>query len=64
MSVRHRNNVSVYGNGPATVVFAHGFGCDQAVWRFISPAFEERYRIVAFDLVGGGSSTSATRSAR
>ena len=59
MSVRHRNNVSVYGNGPATVVFAHGFGCDQAVWRFISPAFEERYRIVAFDLVGSGGSDLA-----
>lgn len=56
MSVRHRNNVSIFGAGSTTVVFAHGFGCDQAVWRFISPAFEERYRILAFDLVGSGSS--------
>lgn len=56
MSVRHRNNVSVYGTGTTTVVFAHGFGCDQAVWRFISPAFAERYRILAFDLVGSGGS--------
>jgi len=59
MSVRHRNNVSVYGSGSTTVVFAHGFGCDQAVWRFISPAFEERYRILAFDLVGSGGSDLA-----
>ena len=59
MSVRHRNNVSVHGTGSTTVVFAHGFGCDQAVWRFISPAFEERYRILAFDLVGSGGSDLA-----
>lgn len=59
MSVRRRNNVFVYGSGPTTVVFAHGFGCDQAVWRFISPAFEERYRILAFDLVGSGGSDLA-----
>lgn len=56
MSVRQRNNVNVSGRGTATVVFAHGFGCDQAVWRFLSPAFEERYRLVAFDLVGSGHS--------
>ena len=56
MSVRQRNNVTVSGRGATTVVFLHGFGCDQAVWRFLSPAFEERYRIVAFDLVGSGNS--------
>ena len=59
MSVRHRNNVSIHGTGSTTVVFAHGFGCDQAVWRFISPAFAERYRILAFDLVGSGGSDLA-----
>ena len=56
MSVRQRNNVTISGRGTTTVVFLHGFGCDQAVWRFLSPAFEERYRIVAFDLVGSGNS--------
>jgi len=56
MSVRTRNNVTVSGRGSTTVVFAHGFGCDQAVWRFLTPAFEARYRIVAFDLVGSGDS--------
>ena len=56
MSVRQRNNVSVSGRGATTVVFAHGFGCDQAVWRFLSPAFADRYRLVAFDLVGSGHS--------
>jgi len=56
MSVRTRNNVNVSGHGGATVVFLHGFGCDQTVWRFLLPAFEERYRIIAFDLVGSGNS--------
>jgi len=56
MSVRHRNNVTLSGRGSTTVVFGHGFGCDQAVWRFLAPAFEARYRILAFDLVGCGDS--------
>lgn len=60
MSVQQRNNVYAYGSGPATLLFAHGFGCDQSVWRFLVPAFEDRYRIVLFDSVGsGGSDLSA-----
>jgi sigma-B regulation protein RsbQ len=38
------------------MVFAHGFGCDQNMWRFITPAFEDDYRIVLFDYVGSGKS--------
>jgi sigma-B regulation protein RsbQ len=38
------------------MVFAHGFGCDQHMWRFITPAFENDYRIVLFDYVGSGKS--------
>ncbi len=38
------------------MVFAHGFGCDQNMWRFIWPAFAEKYRIVLFDHVGCGGS--------
>jgi sigma-B regulation protein RsbQ len=56
MSVRIRNNVRTAGTGPATMVFAHGFGCDQAMWRFIAPAFAERFRTITFDLVGSGGS--------
>jgi sigma-B regulation protein RsbQ len=42
------------------MVFAHGFGCDQNMWRFVAPAFEDRYRTVLFDYVGaGGSDLSA-----
>ena len=56
MSVQKRNNVRVAGNGKTTIVFAHGFGCDQAMWRLMEPAFSNRYRTVLFDLVGSGQS--------
>ncbi|HEY5921239.1 MAG TPA: alpha/beta hydrolase [Kofleriaceae bacterium] len=60
MSLKQRNNVNVFGRGSSTMFFAHGFGCDQNMWRLLVPAFEERYRIVLFDLVGsGGSDLSA-----
>jgi sigma-B regulation protein RsbQ len=56
MSVQYRNHVQIAGDGPATIVFAHGFGCDQRMWRFLAPAFAQRYRTVLFDLVGSGKS--------
>jgi sigma-B regulation protein RsbQ len=56
MSVDQRNNVHIFGRGPSTMVFAHGFGCDQTMWRYLVPAFEARYKIVLFDLVGSGLS--------
>jgi len=38
------------------MLFAHGFGCDQNMWRFVAPAFEDRYKVVRFDHVGAGAS--------
>ncbi len=38
------------------MLFAHGYGCDQNMWRFITPAFEGRYKIILFDHVGHGQS--------
>jgi len=55
-----RNNVRVGGAGAKAMMFAHGFGCDQNMWRFVAPAFEQEYRTVLFDHVGaGGSDLSA-----
>lgn len=54
-----RNNVTVLGNGTQPMVFVHGFGCDQQMWRFLTPAFEDDYRIVLFDYVGHGGSDRA-----
>ena len=51
-----RNNVTIRGKGSRTMVFAHGFGCDQNMWRFVTPAFEDDYRVVLFDYVGSGKS--------
>ena len=56
MNVERRNNVNVIGFGQKAMVFAHGFGCDQNMWRFVWPAFAEQYRIVLFDHVGCGGS--------
>jgi sigma-B regulation protein RsbQ len=58
MDIRERNNVVVRGNDKAetTLLFAHGFGCDQNMWRYVAPAFEDRFRVVLFDHVGSGGS--------
>ena len=56
MSVQQRNNVQVTGDGPATMVFVHGFGCDQNMFRFVAPSYASRYRTVLLDLVGSGNS--------
>jgi sigma-B regulation protein RsbQ len=51
-----RNNVLISGRGTTPMVFAHGFGCDQNMWRFVAPAFEDRFKVVLFDHVGCGKS--------
>ena len=56
MNILQRNNVRVSGNGSQAIVFAHGYGCDQAMWRMVSPAFEQDYKVVLFDYVGAGRS--------
>lgn len=56
MNVIRRNNVTITGNGPDAMLFAHGFGCDQNMWRYVAPAFEKNYKIVLFDHVGAGGS--------
>ncbi len=55
-NVLKRNNVKVVGKGVQPMLFIHGFGCDQNIWRFVTPAFEERYKIILLDLVGCGKS--------
>ena len=54
--IHSRNNVQVFGRGAQPMLFAHGFGCDQNMWRFVTPHFEEDYQIVLFDYVGSGKS--------
>lgn len=65
MSVLGRNNVQLSGNGTQPMLFAHGFGCDQGMWRFVAPSFQADHQVVLFDHVGAGSSdASAYRRAK
>ncbi len=55
-NISKRNHINISGKGRQPMVFAHGFGCDQNMWRFITPAFENNYKIILFDYVGAGRS--------
>ena len=60
MSALERNNVTVQGKPDGQpMLFAHGFGCDQAMWRFVWPEFSDDYRVVLFDHVGYGGADAA-----
>ena len=63
-STRARHNVRVLGRGTTPMVFAHGFGCDQNMWRFITPAFERDYKIILFDYLGHGQSDRTAYDSR
>ncbi len=57
MDALARNNVQVTGvSGAQPVVFAHGFGCDQHMWRYVTPHFTDTHLVVVFDHVGAGAS--------
>jgi sigma-B regulation protein RsbQ len=56
MSVLNRNNVKMFGQGSQPMIFAHGYGCDQNMWRLVTPAFQQDHRIILFDHVGAGDS--------
>ena len=61
MGVVVRNNVRVSGNVRGRpMLFAHGFGCDQNMWRLVAPAFEDEYRVILFDHVGAGGSDASS----
>src|ERR1051326_8338039 len=65
MDVIARNNVFSTGWAEGQpMLFSHGFGCDQNMWRLVAPAFEDRYRVVLFDHVGAGQSDLAAYDRR
>ncbi len=59
MDILRRHNVTRRGQGRQTLLFAHGFGCDQQMWRFVAPAFEATHDVVLFDHIGCGGSDPA-----
>lgn len=56
MSLDTRNNIHVEGHGERTIIFAHGFGCDQNMWRSVASTFQDRFQTVLYDHVGAGRS--------
>jgi sigma-B regulation protein RsbQ len=65
MSVLRTFNVNIHGVDGPPMLFAHGFGCDQNMWRHVWPAFADQYRIILFDYIGfGRSDASAYRRDR
>jgi sigma-B regulation protein RsbQ len=54
------HNVHISGrSGAQAMVFAHGFGCDQNMWRFVAPRFEDDFQVVLFDHIGAGKSDTS-----
>jgi sigma-B regulation protein RsbQ len=64
MSALQKNNVKISGTGRRPMLFAHGFGCDQNMWRLVVPAFEDDFKVVLFDHVGAGRSDLSAYSPR
>ena len=60
VNVRLKNNVRILGrqDGP-TIMLAHGFGCDQNLWRRVTERLVDDHRVVLFDHVGAGASDPA-----
>jgi len=58
--VSTRNDIRVSGVPDGRpIVFAHGYGCDQNMWRFVAPDFEVDHQVITFDHVGFGRSDLA-----
>jgi sigma-B regulation protein RsbQ len=54
--IQRRNNVRISGQGDRAMVFVHGLGCDQRMWRYVAPVFEPEYKVILMDLMGCGKS--------
>ncbi len=55
-SILQKCNVRTAGSGDQTLLFVHGLGCDQSMWRYVAPALTERSSVALLDLVGFGKS--------
>lgn len=56
MSAVARHNVKTTGSDTRAMIFAHGFGCDQSMWRHVAPHFEDNFNVITFDHIGAGGS--------
>lgn len=60
MDIQRRFNIQIRGHGREPMLFAHGYGCDQSMWRMVASAFERDYRVILFDLAGSGRADPST----
>jgi sigma-B regulation protein RsbQ len=51
-----KNNITIQGTGSKSMLLVHGYGCDQHMWRYITPQFKDNYKIILIDLIGSGKS--------
>lgn len=63
MTATRRHNLQTLGQSGPLMIFAHGFGCDQNMWRFVAPQFANDFRVALFDHVGAGKSDLGAWSA-
>jgi sigma-B regulation protein RsbQ len=63
VDVVRRHHIDIRGSGERTMLFSHGFGCDQRMWSLVAPAFEGDHRVILFDHVGAGRSDLAAYKA-
>ncbi|MEO3690092.1 alpha/beta fold hydrolase [Roseateles paludis] len=54
-----RHQVTRQGQGEVTLLFLHGFGTDQTIWRFVAPALESRAQTLTYDHAGCGAALAA-----
>lgn len=60
MGAVERHNITFSGQPDGQpMVFVHGYGCDQNMWRFVAPRFAEEFRVITFDHVGAGRSDAS-----
>jgi len=61
MDAAARHDIRVAGvSGAQPIVFVHGFGCDQNMWRYVAQHFEDAFTVVTFDHIGAGASDLAS----
>jgi sigma-B regulation protein RsbQ len=58
-TIQRRNNICISGQGDRALMFVHGLGCDQRMWRYVAPEFESDYKVILMDLAGCGQSELA-----
>ena len=54
MSLVERHSITTLGQGEKTMIFVHGYGCDQNIWRLLTPYFKQTHTLVLYDQAGSG----------